>query len=314
MSVAGGSSAKSRTSSLELSLFWTRKDTAHKVGGYGGLTRLLVELEQIQLDSNKALKNHPESPRTELVIIGHSFGAAAVYSAIGQILTERFVDSSSRPHPTRLKPLGDQVILLNPAFEASRHYDLNELATCLQHYPDDQRPVLSIFTSRTDWATHYAFPAGRFFDTLFENNRNSKQKNAGLQTVGWFSDFVTHDLKYDADHTNYPATQPTPRVSTLNPITRKHQLHAQPEMIQSVQNIRAQRQRWQPNADAPKDYYFDDTVLHPCAKYRPGDPFLIVAVDKQIMDGHNDITNPVLLNFLREYIQFCQVDPKDHSK
>ena len=32
------------------------------------------------------------------------------------------------------------------------------------------------------------------------------------------------------------------------------------------------------------------------------------------MKDHNDITNPVLINFLEEYILFCQTDPKEHSK
>ena len=40
---------------------------------------------------------------------------------------------------------------------------------------------------------------------------------------------------------------------------------------------------------------------------------MIVSSDRQIMNGHSDITNRVLINFIREYIQFCQVDSKDHS-
>jgi hypothetical protein len=92
--------------------FWERKDTAHKVGGYGAMTALLVDLENIQKESLNALTKN--APRTELIIIGHSFGGAAVYSALSQIITERFVNTLEKGK--RLKPLGDQVILLNPAF------------------------------------------------------------------------------------------------------------------------------------------------------------------------------------------------------
>jgi hypothetical protein len=285
--------------------FWERKDTAHKVGGYGAMTKLLVKLEDIQKDSLDSLAK--DAPRTELIIIGHSFGGAAVYSALSQIITERFVDTLEKGK--RLKPLGDQVILLNPAFEALRHYDLNQLALGVPAYPHDQRPVLSIFTSRGDWATHYAFPVGRFFATLFDQNRNQEQRTAGLETAGWFKPFVTHELIYSAQ-----AAFPTTQTSTLNRTTQKHEYHTRSRLTQSVDNLKAQRGKWRANAPTPQTYYFDDSILKPIDGFRAGDPFLIVSVDRQIMNDHNDITNPVLINFIREYIQFSQVDPKDHSK
>ena len=287
--------------------FWNRKETAHKVGGYGAMTRLLVDLENIQKDS--LAKIPPTEPRTELIVIGHSFGGAAVYSALAQIITERFVDSIERKS-RRLKPLGDQVILLNPAFEALRHYDLNEMALAVKQYPACQRPVLSIFTSKGDWATHYAFPVGQFFATLFEKNRDAKQQQAGLQTVGWFRPFLTHELDYVAT-----ARLPTTQSTTLNPATNKHEYHSPggEGLRRSVENVRAQRGKWHPNASKPQNYDFDDCVLKPLDGFQPGDPFLIVSTDRQIMNGHSDITNRVLINFIREYIQFCQVDSKDHS-
>jgi hypothetical protein len=284
--------------------FWQRKETAHKVGGYGAMTKLLVDLENIQKDSLTALPQ--EAPRTELIIIGHSFGGAAVYSALAQIITERFVDSLERRH-RKFKPLGDQIILLNPAFEALRHYDLNQMAVALKQYPQDQRPVLSIFTSKGDWATHDMFPIGQFFSTLFQSSRNDEQRKAGLQAVGWFKPFITHNLVYSPN-----ASFSQAQVSTLNAATRQHEYHAPPRLEQSTRNVREQRGRWEPNASRPKTYPFDDSVLQPLDSYRPGDPFLIVSVDKQIMKDHSDITNKVLINFLREYIQFCQPDVLDH--
>ncbi len=174
--------------------FWERKNTAHKVGGYGAMAQLLVELETLQQASNDSLETNvlaTNASRTELIIIGHSFGGAAVYTAISQIVTERYVDTVERGEP--LNPLGDQVILLNPAFEASRFYDLYQMAISTGQYPTNQRPVLSVFTSKGDWATHYAFPIGRFFSTMFENNRDPQQKAANREAVGWFRPFITHD-------------------------------------------------------------------------------------------------------------------------
>ncbi|HEY3854782.1 MAG TPA: esterase [Verrucomicrobiae bacterium] len=280
--------------------FWNRKGTAHKVGGYGALTELLVELESLQQESNKGLPTN--APQSELIIVGHSFGGAAVYSAIGQIVTERFVDTIK--NNTVLKPLGNQVILLNPAFEASRHYNLNQLAVSIEKYPTNQRPVLSIFTSKGDWATHYAFPIGRFFSTIFEKNRDSQQTKAGRDAVGWFEPFVTHDLLYDTN-----AAAMGSGATTLNAATKKHELHGREKLQATINNAREQKKKWHPNTLDPQTYYFDDSILKPRSHFRPGDPFLVVSVDKTIMKDHDDINNPVLINFLGEYITFCRAQP-----
>jgi len=285
--------------------FWERKDAAHRVGGYGAMTRLLTELENIQKDSLDVLP--PHAPPTELIIIGHSFGGAAVYSALSQIITERFVNSValSPPKQKRLKPLGDQIILLNPAFEAVRHYDLNLMARAIKDYPSDQRPVLSIFTSRGDWATHYVFPIGRFFSTLFDSNRNSKQKRADLDAVGWFKDFGTHELSYDPK-ASYATSDP----SAPSPTTQEEDLPEPVQLEQSVSSVEKARGKWKPG----QTYHFGKFALTPVNDFTPGDPFLVVSVDQQIMKDHSDIANPLLIKFIRDYIQFCQADPEDRLK
>jgi hypothetical protein len=286
--------------------FWERKNTAEKVG-HGAVTELLVDLENLQKEANNRMITS-NAPRTDLIIVGHSFGGGAVYSAISQIVTERLVDTVK--HNRSLKPLGDLVILLNPAIEASRHYTLNELAVSITNYPASQRPVMGIFTSEGDWATHYFFPMGRFFSTVFEKNRHDKpQRAANLETIGWFTPFITHSLVYD---TNDVAG--ATRQSTYNAQTQKHEFHDKNKLDNSSRNVRAQRQKWHPNATTPAVYTFDECDLSPKDTYRPGDPFLIVSVDKKIMKDHDDITNPILLNFLREFIYFCHTNPQKGSE
>jgi hypothetical protein len=280
----------------ELSI-WDRKSTAHKVGGCGAMTQFFVELEKIQDESNATIQTN--GPRTELIIVGHSFGAAAVYSAISQFVTERFVDAAEQNVP--LKPLGDQVILLNPAFEASRHFNLNRLATTLAKYPDAQRPVLSIFTSQGDWATHHFLPLGQFFATMFESFQTKDQRHATREAVGWYQPFVTHTLEYN----KAAVLGGSAPHSTYNVAAKQHLLHNAEGLGESVKNVHEQRQKWVPNNTVPQTYEFDDCILKPRSTFRPGDPFLVVAVDKQIMKDHDDINNKVMVNFLREYIQFC---------
>lgn len=280
----------------ELSI-WERKDTAHRVGGYGAMTQLFTELENIQKDSLETLAN--DAARTELIIIGHSLGGGAVYSALSQIITERFVNSIALPcdKRKRLKPLGDQIILLNPAFEAVRHSDLDQMAKSIDPYPADQRPVLSIFTSRGDSATHYAFPLSRFFSTLFESDRPGDQKAETLDAVGWFKPFITHDLAYNR---------------TGN-ISSDEELYDAGRLKDFHEDLKKERRKWVPGNHPPKCYRIGDCTLKPVSSFRPGDPFLVVSVDQKIMKNHTDIADRNLIDFIGQYIQFCQVDVQDHS-
>ena len=281
--------------------FYERKNTAHKIG-YGAVTELLIRLDGLQAESNRRIS--AGAPKSELIIVGHSFGGALVYSAISQVVTERFV-ASIVERQQRMKPVGDLVILLNPAFEASRYDPVNELAASVGRYPETQRPVLAVFTSKADWATKYFFPLGRIFSTLFEKTRHDKaQRSAVLKAVGHFQPFITHDLVYDATVTNH---------STFNPDKKKHERHTPERFQESIQNVRSLRDRWRANTVTgpakPVAYAFDDCRLEARPNYVTGDPLLVVYVDKKIMKGHNDIANPVLLNFLREFIQFSRTNP-----
>jgi hypothetical protein len=133
--------------------------------------------------------------------------------------------------------------------------------------------------------------------------RDPFQGHASRQAVGWFTPYITHSLEYKKDATNN-----VEGISTLGSDARHHEFHKSDQLQRSIQNVHAQRQKWHPNAPTPATYSFDDCVLKPRTSFRPGDPFLIVSVDKHIMKDHGDITNPVLINFLREYIQFCHGD------
>ena len=274
--------------------FWDRKETAHKVGGYGAMSKLLVDLEAIQKKNLSLLPK--ETPRTELIIIGHSLGAAAVYSALSQIITERFINTvENTKTPTPLRPLGDQIIFLNPAFEAQRHYDLYLLAHDVATYPKEQRPVLSVFTSQTDWATQYTFPISQFFSTLFESNRNDEQKKAGRETIGWYDTFVNYQLIYSQNN-----------LATGGD-----------EGSKSFEIVQDARKQWEDKGQTPQPYILPNATLKPSGgsqKYQAHNPFLIVSVDPKMMDGHNDIDNCRLVQFLRDYIEFCRVYPRDQAK
>jgi hypothetical protein len=282
--------------------FWDRKNTAECVG-HGAMTQMLSSLEDLQLESNRHVP--VGAPRTELVIVGHSFGGAAVYSALSQIMTERFMEATRLHRPAR--SVGDLVVLLNPAFEAARHYSLNDLAVSVNRYPPTQRPIFAVFTSEGDWATHYAFSIGRCFSTLFESDRSDKpQGTANRTAIGWFEPFITHKLVYDVNRKAPPAaTAPAAPVTPTAPADKRRPKDFQ-GLVESVQRTHTLRAKWESAFEKPVDLDFDECVLQPLPSYKPGDPLYVVSVDSRIMSGHTDIANDLMLNFLREFILFCR--------
>ena len=146
--------------------FWDRKSTAQEVG-HLGVTELLLKLEEIA-----NVKNSLSPPvKSRLVVVGHSFGGAVVYSATTQILASRFIDSrAGKGYVDTAKGFGDLVVLLNPAFEALSYAPSYDFAQARCSYFNNQVPKLVILTSEADYATKLAFPAGRIFSTFFETH------------------------------------------------------------------------------------------------------------------------------------------------
>jgi hypothetical protein len=279
--------------------FWGRKNAAQRVGSYGAMTELMVDLEMLQKANNTLLP--PGTPPTKLIIVGHSFGADVVYNAISQIIAERFINTIKGRPGEVLKPLGDQVILLNPAFEAARMYDLKQLALSAKGlYSTNQRPVLTVFQSEGDGDTRGFFPIGQTLGTLWQLHRTDFQKQANHETVGWFDPFVTHELQYNpteaasssGDHGDVPGIP--------------HTLREPRELPAVTENIAIQREIWRSGTSDTN--VFGNCVLKSVNGYIPHNPILVVRVNKQIMKDHNDISNPVLINFLQEYIPFCDDD------
>jgi hypothetical protein len=281
--------------------FYHRKSVAERIGHQGAATQVFTELEMMQ-DEFNAQNRSPES-RAELFIIGHSFGGQLVYSAISQVLIERLVLASHQHDAQRVRSLGDIVILLNPAFEASLFHNIYALANSRDIvYPPDQTPVLAIFTSKSDWATGLAFPAGRRLSSWFESKRPShgdeekwlfnvrkeetkNQKAAIYKSVGHDDDYLNYDLNF----TNYAAA---PRQASLQETLREN-------------NAATGRAVMQPYIFAHTNYA---CILQPRPSAVAGAPFLNVTVDPRIMDGHNDIANPHMVNFLRDFILFTRTN------
>ena len=291
--------------------FYSRKNTGDRVGQYGGVTEVLSRLNKVNESINGEIQAQKDSGAQEsyFIVVGHSFGAQVVYDSLLTIMTDNLVGtrvsrymerlrtgtprevhqetSESRQYrePELVRPFGNLVVLVNPAFEGERYFNLKSLSELFQYRPA-QRPVLAIFCSETDWATHYAFRAGRFFGTLFRRYRQDDlhdlQRESDVQTIPWTDEFVTHRLVAKGEY--LPG-------------------NAVPETT-----------RWDEGTRA-RAWNIGECVLYPVK----GDgatwtPFYVARVSKAVIDGHNDIWNGVFQGFLTHFIGTVAQEKKAQGK
>ena len=273
--------------------FWARKTTAHKIGA-GDMDELLVHLDVLK---QKLAQEHPS---TRLVIIGHSFGGALVYSAVDNILKERTVrdlmDAPHRPDGTIEPPLirgafGDLIVLVNPAFEATRYSGLAEVAASMKTYNPLQTTVFMVVGAQNDEATGTMFPIGQFFPAMVQNFRDSTEHDLYMTTVGHYTNYFTEFLDI----------RRTPAATTQNkqnqPTTWKEEdlaIHNQsvtvhPPVGRDFLPVEGRRS-WSITSNPPGSH-------HPLNA-----PFMVVSATPAVIDGHSGFNNHVFMDFLRDFI------------
>jgi hypothetical protein len=282
--------------------FWDRKNTAHEVGR-GGVLEILLRLEQLASLRESLLVRPDEPPppkprnRMRLVVIGHSFGGAVIYSALEHILEERFVQTTDARYVGPVRGFGDLVVLINPAFEALRFATLADMSTERDLYLKEQKPVLAILTSEGDDATRLAFPAGRCVSTLFERERKVERKTphggppeivdegaADRRAIGHFSPYRTHWLRPSAE-----SFASADIVSFLG---------------EHATELRA---AW--GADEPGGTLaFPGTQLERRPSTVSRNPYLVVRVDEDIIPDHGTIDDERVVFFLEQLILLATDD------
>lgn len=278
--------------------FWDRKNTAHKVG-HGGVTEVVSRLEQIRKTKDAIVQAERKDPRarsrTRLVVVGHSFGGALVYSALSQVLMTGFVDTVG-PDGTLsdVRGFGNLVVLINPAFEAARFTPLSDMANERGSYFPTQLPVIAILTSEADDATKRAFPIGRWFSTFFEKHRLQIRKNgvtgedeeidqqeANITAVGHFEPYRTHWLRTAAGADAADAERASVKAS--------------------LDRFAEVSDRWE--NDAPGSVIeFEGSILERTKTSVSRNPYLVIRVDRQLINNHNHINDARITSFIRQLI------------
>lgn len=218
-----------------LATFWDRKGAALDVA-LGSTRELFARLGHIRANINDMDDPHNKTKRMErpwkwygkcaaqaesskskcvamrTLILGHSFGSLAIYNAISESLIDSVsagIYNSPSAGEQVSSPYADLIVLINPAFEGARFEPLYQASLNRMKrssYSPTQDPVLVLVTGMSDYATRYAFPMGRFFSTLFQDNspeskdgkdigrRADEERNANRNTVGHIPRYMTHYL------------------------------------------------------------------------------------------------------------------------
>jgi hypothetical protein len=276
--------------------FWGRKETAHRVGR-GTAVDVIAELAEIQQRLNQI---HSAAP-TRLIYIGHSFGAAILYEAVAGIVRTRVVDAlapgrrvpaASGGTDSAVRGIGDLVVLVNPAFEASLYHDIDVRTHWASDYSCRQTPVMMTVSSKGDWATRSFFPIGRWFSTIAQKARGRDQRAAMAQTIGNYEPFRTHTLSL-ADASQRDVQRMRPRPMTCECPVRLEET-ALPEL----------------RIDTP-----DPCDIHLAASRRLGvtqltanreihgdNPFMVVRADTEVVSDHTGIFTAPFFEFLVRYV------------
>ncbi len=293
--------------------FWARKRTGHEVGR-GALTELLLRLEAMVNESKEAVKAAGNRAAGEwavasrLIIVGHSFGAAATYSAVAPLYLERIlVPHGADGDGVVRRGFGDLVVLVNPAFEAARFHVLRDAARSPRPDGTNDRRLLNlaILTSKGDTATKNLFPIGRFFTTLFQSHQTNGQYRANNKAVGHYGKFVTHDLL------PRPKEELHPSVMMEQYDRKKATYQRDPGPSQKI--LEARRKDFESVEELQKalgkEMPFTSTTLNPRAG-RPASPFIVAQVDRKLVPDHNNIWKHAFTRFLGELMQLFAEDER----
>lgn len=287
--------------------FWDRKATAHAIGSGGGVSELFRKLSSIRANYD-----------SRLVILGHSFGGAIVYSSVAQLLAEQIsLDAAPGDADERyslsegFRPVADLVVLLNPAFEAMRVAPLFTFARS-NEYQEGLPPRLVMITSTADWATNIAFPIGRSLGTIFQGYPDSYSGKLNRRAIGHYAPYITHQLVVGACD-NQPLMDHNQILSALNPEDTK----AKNDNSICFPADNSERSLILTRCDAQEDCQkvIDDHFITrgPTAEgYLPYRfPIVNIRTNSSVIDGHNGIWGENIRRFLQGLLEEAIENPHD---
>jgi hypothetical protein len=292
--------------------FWARKATALRVA-QGSPRELFNRLRSFKCAQNRAAARTrgqaadsgnctepasagPRQAKVRMMMIGHSFGGWILYNAVAGSLIESLTTAADTEDPDAQNPrFADMIVLLNPAFEASRYTPLHRIATTVD-YKRYQAPLLVSVTTTKDWATGVAFPIGRFFNSIFERSAGPEESDAIVSTMGHMELYLTHELTASGERPEEcRGWRVLQDISDPDARSRQARINFEAEKA-NTDAFPGMRHALDPHWE--RTFCGGARLRH--VRYNPNSVIWNVRTDETIMKGHNDITNPLLIDFVRQ--------------
>jgi hypothetical protein len=247
---------------LENITFWVKKNNADRIAQSATVTFIVSAIGSIV--------NSDPKRQDQFIAVGHSFGARVLFSATAQPIVQA-VEQAHPGYPggeyKRVVGIADAVVLLNPAFEASRYSTINGFIRNREHFSPSQAPLIVTISSTGDLATRWAFPLGQYLGLA----RTTRE----LHTLGNYAAFRTHQLK-----------KGTCNSSPQDPITERF----------GAAGLCLDRLAVPPSDEI--DTFDQKASAH--------NPFIVAQTTDDIIRDHNDIWNDTFRAWLTELITALQ--------
>ncbi|WP_265595910.1 hypothetical protein [Verrucomicrobium sp. BvORR106] len=287
--------------------FWNRKGTAEEIG-YRAMAESLKRISLIRRRFEEVEPRSDADKNSRAIIVGHSFGAAAVFSSVSRSyeddLMELVYDHERRKKRPWVHRNWDLVVLVNPAFEALRYvtiarYSRDQRLASLaesQRVPYIYLPRMIVVGSNTDVPNKTLFPIGQTLGNLTTSTQKTpwiEQRGRLRTALGAYRPFATHDL-VKSDNSNCPAMlRAIPLAEGKSGLGAMKPLSANEHGRSFMSPFQSQG-------------VVDDASSI--------GPFMVAQADKAVIDGHGDIWNERFRIFITRLIEAREMTVNQMSR
>ena len=200
-----------RIPALRQATIFSRRTAAEHIAK-GSVRELFADFRQLQYSDQ--VKETIPNDRVRTMVVGHSFGGLIAFHSLSQELISSLTlhkkvavvgsDGVQRCAATEKVPRlwPDFIVLINPAFEASRFEAIHSAAAPGPGCPHEvQRPKMIVVTADNDVATGKLFPLFRSIASIFEEydstseTARENERTANLHAIGFLDRYKTHRLE-----------------------------------------------------------------------------------------------------------------------
>lgn len=303
---------------LDLPVYFTsfgRKQTAGVVGT-GDVRSFLLRLDDMHREINdKARRDPVQTKPLGLVYVGHSYGGHLVFSALGSRIEDNMATAiagsltgaqqllSSRVYPgtgsgdslvceRTVQGVGDLVVLVNPAIEASAYRRIDGMVRTTR-FRDDQLPLMVTVSAENDGARNLVFAIMR------------KIQLAGRAKLPGQSDLEGHALGSFAGHVTHQMELREPDGESRR-LARVRVIEEGRDQLSARRADTADDEPGGREETGPEDLFarHENGVVRMRANPGAGlpRPALVLRSKRDVIDGHSDFFRVEFIDWLTDYV------------